>query len=344
MSLIHNLFQCIILSLFLIHTYRFEDKAKYREHCRNFHKNGHECSICHRLFSRRALLRRHQSVHTGLKDFHCDLCCYASSHKSNLERHLKTHQSPRRPRNIKMESQSQSQPPPDSTTATHNPELPFPPPRALLGSSTKSKGMAKIKTKLSHSIESILSRRDPVPNINKHKNEACASASASSVVTVRSPAISSTTRDLVPATCSNNTSKEPEVPIITLPEVNWSKSNGTLSSENVSNSNPTTFINHSVTPDLNLSQAEPRNNGLPSSCLQIPSPAQDLRFHTDYLSGSNLFSPYYHYQDYLQFQYQLNSRNYSTHHPFLYYSNHEEVLQPGPLVLSQYSSFSFPSI
>lgn len=36
----------------------------------------------------RALLKRHMSVHNGHKDFECTECTYASSHKSNLERHL----------------------------------------------------------------------------------------------------------------------------------------------------------------------------------------------------------------------------------------------------------------
>lgn len=37
---------------------------------------------------RRALLKRHMSVHNGLKDYVCSLCAYASSHKSNLDRHI----------------------------------------------------------------------------------------------------------------------------------------------------------------------------------------------------------------------------------------------------------------
>jgi hypothetical protein len=36
---------------------------------------------------RKALLRRHQTVHNGIKEFSCPKCCYETSHKSNLERH-----------------------------------------------------------------------------------------------------------------------------------------------------------------------------------------------------------------------------------------------------------------
>lgn len=51
------------------------------------------CTICARVFCRRALLRRHHAVHSGYKEFTCNLCDYATSHKSNLERHMKIHES-----------------------------------------------------------------------------------------------------------------------------------------------------------------------------------------------------------------------------------------------------------
>lgn len=50
------------------------------------------CTICTRVFCRRALLRRHHAVHSGYKEFTCSLCDYATSHKSNLERHMKIHE------------------------------------------------------------------------------------------------------------------------------------------------------------------------------------------------------------------------------------------------------------
>ena len=56
-----------------------------------FHYHGYTCFYCGRRFCRKALLKRHLSVHNGQKDFVCTICDYATSHKSNLERHRKVH-------------------------------------------------------------------------------------------------------------------------------------------------------------------------------------------------------------------------------------------------------------
>ncbi|GFO47450.1 Zinc finger protein [Plakobranchus ocellatus] len=69
----------------------FQSKAALRDHNSVFHKGGYRCSFCARNFCRKALLRRHLTVHSGQKDFFCELCGYATSHKSNLERHQKIH-------------------------------------------------------------------------------------------------------------------------------------------------------------------------------------------------------------------------------------------------------------
>ncbi|XP_067670635.1 zinc finger protein 708-like [Haliotis asinina] len=69
----------------------FHSKAALRDHVGLFHRGGYRCQICSRNFCRKALLRRHLTVHSGRKDFSCDLCGYATSHKSNLERHQKVH-------------------------------------------------------------------------------------------------------------------------------------------------------------------------------------------------------------------------------------------------------------
>ncbi|CAE1256562.1 unnamed protein product [Acanthosepion pharaonis] len=69
----------------------FRSKAMLREHVSLFHSSGYRCRVCGRNFCRKALLRRHLSVHSGQKDFICPLCSYATSHKSNLERHQKVH-------------------------------------------------------------------------------------------------------------------------------------------------------------------------------------------------------------------------------------------------------------
>ncbi len=55
------------------------------------HKNGYDCRICGRTFCRKALLKRHITVHSGQKDYICSVCGYATSHKSNLDRHKRRH-------------------------------------------------------------------------------------------------------------------------------------------------------------------------------------------------------------------------------------------------------------
>lgn len=57
-----------------------------------FHHNGYSCAFCGRRFCRKALLKRHLSVHSGQKDYSCPHCDYATSHKSNLERHKRIHE------------------------------------------------------------------------------------------------------------------------------------------------------------------------------------------------------------------------------------------------------------
>lgn len=70
----------------------FSTKASLREHIMIFHHNGYSCPYCGRRFCRKALLKRHLSVHSGQKDYTCPNCDYATSHKSNLERHKRIHE------------------------------------------------------------------------------------------------------------------------------------------------------------------------------------------------------------------------------------------------------------
>ena len=88
----------------------FSSKSLLKEHKKKFHAHGYQCRVCRRPFCRsvacplqlallllfllltfftirRALLKRHMNVHSGRKEFACDHCDYATSHKSNLERH-----------------------------------------------------------------------------------------------------------------------------------------------------------------------------------------------------------------------------------------------------------------
>lgn len=68
----------------------FTTKGALRDHNKQNHKEGFKCLICKCLFSRKGLLQRHMSVHTGIKQFRCCVCGYTTSSKSNLERHLKS--------------------------------------------------------------------------------------------------------------------------------------------------------------------------------------------------------------------------------------------------------------
>ena len=70
----------------------FKNKASLRDHVLIFHSNGYMCRYCGRNFCRKALLKRHLTVHSGQKDYVCTVCDYATSHKSNLERHKKVHE------------------------------------------------------------------------------------------------------------------------------------------------------------------------------------------------------------------------------------------------------------
>ncbi|XP_071530048.1 uncharacterized protein [Panulirus ornatus] len=76
---------------------RFLNKAELRMHTNKFHRHGYHCDVCNRVFCRKALLKRHYSVHSGYKEFSCHRCNYQTSHKSNLERHMRVHQKPEPP-------------------------------------------------------------------------------------------------------------------------------------------------------------------------------------------------------------------------------------------------------
>ena len=69
----------------------FTSKAHFRAHVNSEHRCGYHCDICQRTFCRKALLRRHQSIHSGQKAFLCRLCSYSTSHKGNLDRHARIH-------------------------------------------------------------------------------------------------------------------------------------------------------------------------------------------------------------------------------------------------------------
>ncbi|KAF2368184.1 Zinc finger C2H2-type, partial [Trinorchestia longiramus] len=70
---------------------RFATKGDLRDHTKAAHGAGYTCWQCGHNFCRRALLQRHQSVHSGHKAFSCSKCGYQSSHKSNMQRHMQVH-------------------------------------------------------------------------------------------------------------------------------------------------------------------------------------------------------------------------------------------------------------
>ncbi len=59
---------------------------------------NHSCSICGRIFQRRAKLKRHEKTHTGDKPFKCDImgCCKCYSRKEHLTRHWEQVHNPNR--------------------------------------------------------------------------------------------------------------------------------------------------------------------------------------------------------------------------------------------------------
>ena len=69
----------------------FANKAELRCHVIKCHRQGYVCRECGRNFCRKALLKRHITVHSGQKDYSCEHCGYATSHKSNLDRHKRRH-------------------------------------------------------------------------------------------------------------------------------------------------------------------------------------------------------------------------------------------------------------
>lgn len=86
----------------------FKNKAALKDHVLIFHSTGYMCRYCGRNFCRKALLKRHMTVHSGQKDYTCPDCDYATSHKSNLERHKKVHE--RQPEGSEMTSNETGSP------------------------------------------------------------------------------------------------------------------------------------------------------------------------------------------------------------------------------------------
>ncbi|XP_071497708.1 zinc finger Y-chromosomal protein 2-like [Diadema antillarum] len=97
---------------------KFLTKAALRFHVREAHLFGYTCVECGRVFCRRALLKRHVSVHSGAKEFECAYCHYATSYKSNLGRHMRS------PPSVNSHSSLASSSPSSSLSDSRSPSPP----------------------------------------------------------------------------------------------------------------------------------------------------------------------------------------------------------------------------
>lgn len=54
-------------------------------------RDGYVCSICHKAFKRRKILRRHERFHTGEKPYSCTECSKTFALRKSLRRHVRFH-------------------------------------------------------------------------------------------------------------------------------------------------------------------------------------------------------------------------------------------------------------
>ena len=55
------------------------------------HTGGYVCSVCHKTFARRKVLRRHQRFHSGEKPYSCPACSKSFALRKSLRRHTRFH-------------------------------------------------------------------------------------------------------------------------------------------------------------------------------------------------------------------------------------------------------------
>jgi len=58
-------------------------------------KRRWQCGFCDKHFSARSLMKQHELIHDGPKDFKCELCPFETAHKRSLKRHKMIHQGAR---------------------------------------------------------------------------------------------------------------------------------------------------------------------------------------------------------------------------------------------------------
>lgn len=54
-------------------------------------RGGYVCSVCHKTFTRRKVLRRHQRFHSGEKPYSCPACSKTFALRKSLRRHMRFH-------------------------------------------------------------------------------------------------------------------------------------------------------------------------------------------------------------------------------------------------------------
>ncbi|KAK4325891.1 hypothetical protein Pmani_003548 [Petrolisthes manimaculis] len=141
----------------------FFSKGELRAHTQLCHRDGYHCGVCGHPFTRKALLRRHLSVHTGVREFSCPLCVYQSSNKSNVERHLRVHQRQWEGARVKASSHALSPIPPPSY---HSSSTPPPSPPVLFSQISCKAAVKPLARPLSGLVkQSLISVSPPQANL-----------------------------------------------------------------------------------------------------------------------------------------------------------------------------------
>lgn len=68
---------------------KYSYKERKQKHHEETNRAKFSCSTCNKLFNRQQDVNRHERIHTGVKDFHCDICFTPFPRKDTLLRHTK---------------------------------------------------------------------------------------------------------------------------------------------------------------------------------------------------------------------------------------------------------------
>ncbi|CAH2097787.1 unnamed protein product [Euphydryas editha] len=64
------------------------------QHIKYVHNNKPQCNICSKTFANQNNLKRHMMIHSGIKDFECDICHKRFHQKITMQTHRLTHVNP----------------------------------------------------------------------------------------------------------------------------------------------------------------------------------------------------------------------------------------------------------